>query len=96
MNEAKTILSLQLITNEDIEALMEEMNLEKDAATIEYVYEFLERELGVENVKSEVEVVQFFRPARLDTKREQDRLYVQFVNSEDVNKIFLHVKKIKS
>ena len=96
MNEAKTILSLQPITNEDIEALMEEMNLEKDAATIEYVYEFLEGELGVENVKSEVEVVQFFRPARLDTKREQDRLYVQFVNSEEVSKIFLHVKKISN
>ena len=30
MNEAKTIMSLQPITDEDIEALMEEKNLEKD------------------------------------------------------------------
>ena len=60
------------------------------------MYTFLEGELGVENVKSEVEVVKFFRPEKVDPKREQDRLYVQFVNEEQIGKIFLHVKKISN
>ena len=96
MNEAKTVIGLQPITDEDIEILMEERSLEKEAATFEYIYAFLEGELGVENVKSELEAVKFFRPEKVDPNREQDRLYVQFASKEQIGKIFLHVKKISN
>ena len=96
VEEAKKIISLQPIWEENIEMRMAETNTDKETATVEEIYEFLELGLGIQDVRSEVNIVKYFRLEQNETNRVQDKLNVVFSDSETTRMIFKHVKKIRN
>ena len=94
IDEAKKVLCLQPINDEEIEAKMKELNITKDRATIEEAYNFLEKGLGIKNAREELKIRSFYRPHDTNAKQNRDRLNVVFESVEDTKIIFQHVKKI--
>ena len=92
--EAKKVISLQPIPDEDIDDKMKELNIVKDKATIDVIYTLLENELGIKNVRNTLKIKSFDRPNDKDPKQNKDRLNVAFATVEDTRTIFQHVKNI--
>ena len=95
VEEAKKVLSLQPINNDDIEDKMKEFNISKDEATVEEIYYFLENGLGIKNVRNVLNIKGFYRPNDTEPKQNKEKLNVVFENVEATKMVFQHVKKIK-